>query len=262
LSGCNPSGSTCPSTGDILNLAGWLALLVGCVEYDRGDRRSSETTRQAALSLGTETGNPEIVAWAHEMRAWIALTSGDYRGAIFASRAGTAAAGDRPVSAQLASQEAKAWARLGDRRQTEVALDRGRTILAGLPYPDNLDNHFVVDPARFDFYAMDCYRVLGEDRMAETLATEVIRASTDFDGTERSPMRMAEARLTLAVTAGRRTTIQVLHDGQSDRQRYRRSCKNVGTHGPQHGTARRGWPGPSGLGGLRTSSPIAAGQTH
>jgi hypothetical protein len=47
----------------------------------------------------------------------------------------------------------KAWARLGDRRQTEVALDQGRSILAWPPYRDN---HFMVDPAKFDLYAMDC----------------------------------------------------------------------------------------------------------
>jgi hypothetical protein len=102
------------------------------------------------------------------MQAWIALTTGDYRGAIYASRTGMEAAGGRPIAAQLASQAAKAWARVGDRRQTEVALDQGRSILAALPHPDNLDNHFVVDPAKFDFYAMDCYRVLGEDRLAPT----------------------------------------------------------------------------------------------
>lgn len=73
----------------------------------------------------------------------------------------------------------------------------------GMPYPENLDNHFVVDPAKFDFYAMDCYRLVGEDNLARTLAEEVLRAGTDFDGTERSPMRNAEARVTLGVTAAR-----------------------------------------------------------
>ena len=72
-----------------------------------------------------------------------------------------------------------------------------------MPYPDNLDHHFVVDPTKFDFYMMDCYRHLAEDRLAETLASEVIQASTDFDGTERAPMRLAEARITLGVVAAR-----------------------------------------------------------
>jgi hypothetical protein len=71
---------------------------------------------------------------------------------------------------ELAAQEAKAWSRIGDRRQAEVALDRGRRLLDALPYPDNLDHHFVVDPTKFDFYAMDCYRMLAEDKLAESLA--------------------------------------------------------------------------------------------
>jgi hypothetical protein len=37
---------------EILTLAGWIALLIGCVEYDTGNRAAAETTRQAALSLG------------------------------------------------------------------------------------------------------------------------------------------------------------------------------------------------------------------
>ena len=55
---------------------------------------------------------------------------------------------------------------------------------------------------------MDCYRHLAEDRMAETLASEVIRASTDFDGTERAPMRQAEARITLGVVAARQGDLE------------------------------------------------------
>lgn len=188
---------------EVLTLSGWLALLIGCVEYDMGDRAAAESTRRAALSLASEADNPEITGWAHETRAWFALTTGDYRGILAASQAGTSAAPSHGVAVQLAAQEAKGWARLGDRRQTEVALDRGRKLLEGMPYPENLDHHFVVDPAKFDFYAMDCYRLLGEDRFAENLAHEVIRAGTDFDGGERAPMRMAEARITLGVVAAR-----------------------------------------------------------
>ena len=37
--------------------------------------------------------------------------------------------------------------------------------------------------------------------MAHSLADSVIQASTDFDGTERAPMRIAEARITQGVAA-------------------------------------------------------------
>src|ERR1700704_2507441 len=71
-----------------------LALLVGCLEYDLGDRRAAEGTRKMALSLGQEIENSGILGWAHEMRAWFAITSGDYRGAIAAAEGGQVAAGD------------------------------------------------------------------------------------------------------------------------------------------------------------------------
>ena len=132
------------------------------------------------------------------------------------------------MAIQLAAQEAKAWARIGDRRATEVALDRGRKLLEAMPYPDNLDHHFVVDPTKFDFYSMDCYRHLAEDRLAETLATEVIQASTDFDGTERAPMRLAEARITLGVIAARQGDLdQAIHYGERALSAPRKSLPSL-----------------------------------
>jgi hypothetical protein len=70
---------------EVLTLSGWLAPLIGCVEYDMGERSAAESTRRAALSLASEAGNSEIAGWAHEMRAWFALTTGDYRGILAAS---------------------------------------------------------------------------------------------------------------------------------------------------------------------------------
>ncbi|MFD4999849.1 XRE family transcriptional regulator [Streptomyces buecherae] len=213
---------------EVLALSGWLALLVGCVEYDTGARHAAESTRQAALSLAIEADHAEIAGWAHEMRAWFALTTGDYRGVIAASQAGSEAAAHHGVAVQLAAQAAKAWARIGDRRQVEVALDRGRRMLEGMPYPENLDHHFIVDPAKFDYYAMDCYRLLGEDKLARTLADEVLRAGTDFDGTERSPMRAAEARVTLGVTSAREGDLeQALIHGERALQGERQSVPSL-----------------------------------
>jgi tetratricopeptide (TPR) repeat protein len=191
---------------EILALAGWLALLVGCVEYDTADRSGAEATRREALSLGQESGSADVAAWAHEMRAWFALTRGDYRGVIAASDQGQAIAPHSAVSVQLAAQKAKAWARIGDRRQVEVSLDQGRALLEELPHPDNLDHHFAVDPAKWTFYSMDAYRLMPgatEQRLAETYAREVLRTGIDTGGVERAPMRNAEARVTLAVVAAR-----------------------------------------------------------
>jgi tetratricopeptide (TPR) repeat protein len=188
---------------ELLSLAGLVALLVGCVEYDMGLRQDAEVTRRAALSLGQEAEDQNIVGWAQEMRAWYALTRGDYRAAVAAGQAGEAMAPGRSVSVQLAAQQAKAWARMGDRRQVELALERGRNLLEALPQPEDTDHHFVVDPEKFDFYAMDCYRIAGEDQLAELYSREVLRTSTDFDGRIRKPMRVAEAHVTLGVISAR-----------------------------------------------------------
>jgi hypothetical protein len=62
---------------------------------------------------------------------------------------------------------------------------------------------FTVDPDKFDYYAMDCYRRSGENNLAVVRADEVIRRSRTPDGAARSPMRIAEAKVTLAVVAAR-----------------------------------------------------------
>lgn len=188
---------------EVLSLAGLVALLVGCVENDMGDRRTAESTRRMALSVATEADDRRVMGWAYEMSAWFSLTDGDYPGVIAASDRGIAAAGDRDVSVQLIAQKAKAYARVNDNRLVAVTLEQGRQLLEKQPYPDDVSNHFVVDPAKWDFYAMDCYRVSGQDELARTYAEEVIRAGTDPSGHERSPMRSAEARVTLAVAAAR-----------------------------------------------------------
>jgi len=128
---------------EILVQAGWVALLVGCVEYDTGNRQAAETTRQAALSLGTEADRGEIIAWAHEMRAWINLTSGDYHGVVAAARTGTQVTPHSSVAAQLAGRETRHSpdARLLQPRPQDPAAQEhsaaaSRNVLSGLLDPD------------------------------------------------------------------------------------------------------------------------------
>jgi hypothetical protein len=50
--------------------------------------------------------------------------------------------------------------------------------------------------------------MLAEDRTAENLADQVIRPGTDFDGTERAPMRVEEAGVTYGVFAARQKDLE------------------------------------------------------
>ncbi|HEV2780210.1 MAG TPA: XRE family transcriptional regulator [Actinophytocola sp.] len=192
----------------ILNNAGMLALLVGCLEYDVGDARSAEATRRMAMELGKESGEPGIVGWAHEMLAWFHLTAGNYRAVIAAAEAGALAAPSHSVAVQLYGQQAKAYARMGMAEEVHEALEKGRALLDRLPFPDRPEHHFVVDPDKWDFYAMDTYRIVGSDQLAKRNAEEVIRRSVNPEGVLVTPMRNTEAQLTLAVIAARQGDVE------------------------------------------------------
>jgi transcriptional regulator with XRE-family HTH domain len=192
---------------DLLVTAGWLALLIGCLEYDRGLRARAEATRIGAYQLGSESGHGEIVAWAHEMSAWFALTQGRFSDVVTAAEAGQGSDSAHSVRVQLLAQEAKALGRIGDIAAVHRALDRGAGILASLERPSRPEHHFTVDPDKWYFYAMDAYRLASQYELAETYARQVLAKGAGPDG-EHAPMRMAEARLTLGVIAA--------HSGELD----------------------------------------------
>jgi hypothetical protein len=76
-------------------------------------------------------------------------------------------------------------------------------MLDRMDYPTNPRNHFQVDPAKFDFYAMDCYRAVGDDALAMAMADAVTATSTSPGGEVISPMRLSEAELTKATVLAR-----------------------------------------------------------
>lgn len=193
---------------DLLDAAGWLAALRGCLEYDTGQHQTAEATRVEVLQLANEADNAVLAGWGHEMRAWFALTRGCYREVVEAAQAGQDVAPGRAVSVQLLAQEAKAWARMDSPRNVVRALEKARLLLDSLPYPERPDNHFVIDPDKFDVYSMDCYRIIGDDKLAEMHARETIRKSTAPDGSVMSPLRRAEAEITLGVVAARNGAVE------------------------------------------------------
>jgi len=76
-------------------------------------------------------------------------------------------------------------------------------MLDDMGKPLDPDHHFHVDPDKWDLYAMEAYRLLGDDTLAADHARQVIRLGTGPDGADRFPMRMSEARLTLGFVAAR-----------------------------------------------------------
>ncbi|MBB5155783.1 helix-turn-helix transcriptional regulator [Saccharopolyspora phatthalungensis] len=183
--------------------AGWLSALVACLTYDLGDASGAETWREATAQLGNETGHSELIGWSYEIAAWMALTSGRPADAAEYATVGEEIDGTSCVSVQLAAQRARALALAGDRVGAEAAMARGRATLAHLPAPADPDHHFVIDPAKADFYAVDVYRMLDMREAASEYAHRVLDYCERPDGSIRSPMRRSEALMTLGTVAAR-----------------------------------------------------------
>jgi transcriptional regulator with XRE-family HTH domain len=133
---------------ELLVIAGWLSLLIGCLNYDLGLARHAETARTAAFQLGRDAGHGEIIAWSFEMSAWFALTQGRLRSILAYTDAGIKAAPHASVAVQLAAQAARAHGRMGNRTEVRRELDRGFRLLDGHEHPTRPENHFIIDPAK------------------------------------------------------------------------------------------------------------------
>lgn len=196
---------------EILVQAGWLALLVSCLEHDLNVSGNAEATRRAAQSLGHEAAHPEIIGWACEIAAWQSLTAGDYRAVLATADRGLNATQTSGAAVQLYAQQAKALSRLRDADGVREALETGRRLLESLPHPTNTAHHFVVDPGKWDYYAADAYRCLGHTELATLYANEVIAASTAPDGTVLAPMRVADVQISLGILAARGGDLDFAH---------------------------------------------------
>ena len=184
---------------ELLVTIGWLALLLGCVHYDLGEREEAEAARQAAYQAGLQAGHGEIVAWSYEMGAWFALTEGRYHNVVDYARAGQQHAGLTNAMIQLVLQQARGQARLGQRRDVHASLDHGARLLEQLPRPEHPENHFVFDHTKWIFYAATCYTWLGDDEPGEEYARELIAYHTRPDGSSNAPMRTAMSHIDLGL---------------------------------------------------------------
>lgn len=192
----------------LLAAAGWLALLLACLHFDVGDRGAAEANRDVAFNLGKQADHHDLIAWAFETRAWFSLADGRYRDVIDAARAGARFA---PVGASalvaLTLQQARAWARLGDQRETNRAIRRATTDMDKTPDPAHPEHHFVFDAPKLSFYAATSFVLLGEPDPAEEHANRVIEECSDPQRPNYWPTRVATTQVELGMILGLRGEI-------------------------------------------------------
>jgi transcriptional regulator with XRE-family HTH domain len=182
----------------LLVVGGWLSLLAATTLIDLHRDHVAAAHLRTAARLARETGQAEIAAWCLETQAWQVLTAGDYRRAADISQAAQRIA-PKSGSAfiQATAQEGRAWARLGDARQTRATLNRVEELVSPLPVPDRPEHHYRYDPPKAQFYVATTLSWLG-DTAAEGIARQVL-AAIEAPELRPRPRRAALARLDLAL---------------------------------------------------------------
>lgn len=194
---------------DLMADAGWLALLLGTVWFDRAAREPAWSYRNAALHIAQELGHAELEAWAWETPAWFALMDGRYRDAAEFCQRGQSVAPRSTVLVALNAQEARARAKLGQRHETIEAIGRAEELIEQLPPPDDLSDHYTFDPAKVDFYAATAFLALDEPTRAEHHARSVIAASSEPGSPNYWPTRVGSARMDLGLALVQRHEIDL-----------------------------------------------------
>lgn len=184
----------------LLTVGSWLSLLAATCMTDLGQRDGASAHLTTAVELAREAGHSELLAWCLETRAWQVLIDGDYRHARAISQAAQRVAPrDSSAFIQATAQEGRAWARLGDSRETYDALARVEALVSPLSAPEHPEHHYRYDPAKSDAYLATTLSWIG-DPGAESYARQVLaRIESPPDG-PRHPRRAATARLDLALT--------------------------------------------------------------
>jgi transcriptional regulator with XRE-family HTH domain/tetratricopeptide (TPR) repeat protein len=107
-------------------IAGWLSALLGNLSFHLGDYTAARAHLGTALRLGEAVGHHGLITWARGAQSMVALYGGRVEAALHLARAGYAFAPSPLARAQLASWgEARALARMGDRRGALEAIGRG-----------------------------------------------------------------------------------------------------------------------------------------
>lgn len=185
----------------VMTQAGWTALLIGSLEFDSNDRRSTERVQRLAADIGSDLDHGVISAWAQELKAWVALNDGDYRRAVIEAQIGQAMAPHSPIVVQLLGHEAEALGRMGDLPAAERALGRMNELRTDMPRPDQPQHHYQLEASKFDKVEIRLLTLFGQVDQAGSMAEQVLKDLRRPDGEWRHPMAAAKAIAALGLRA-------------------------------------------------------------
>jgi transcriptional regulator with XRE-family HTH domain len=149
-------------------IAGWLSALLGNLSFHLGDYTAARTHLGSARRLGEAAGHRGLIAWVRGAQSMVALYDGRVQDALRIARQGQAFAPGPLARAQLASWgEARALARMGDRRGVLEAIARGSRAIQSSQDDQSPGGVFSFSAGEFEQYCGSACLWLGLPKQAK-----------------------------------------------------------------------------------------------
>ena len=134
-------------------VAGWLSALLGNLSFHLSDYTAARAHLGAAGRLGEAAGHHGLIAWVRGAQSMVALYDGRIEAALRLAREGQGFAPNPLARTQLASWgEARALARMGDRRGVLEAVARGSRAVESAHDDRGLGGVFSFSAGEFEQY--------------------------------------------------------------------------------------------------------------
>lgn len=158
---------------ELFFLAGTSCVMLAHASQNLGDTASAMAQVRAALTCAEQADHNGLRAWTHGTAALIAEWTHQHRRAVEFAQRGQQYAPTTESSVRLASLEARAAARIGDRRLTLDALERATRARNGTAGHDTLDEFgglLAFPVSKQHYYAGSAYALLGDAEPAQESA--------------------------------------------------------------------------------------------
>jgi tetratricopeptide (TPR) repeat protein len=201
-------------------MSGLMCLILVKLDERDGFRNWARTARIAAQ----EIGDPETYSWVRAQEAYGHYYSGDLPQAIDVARDAQVSSGHAPyVGASLAAAlEARAYAALGNERETRAALDRAQSILARLDNEALVPSAFGYTEAQLRFHEGSAYTHLHNTNAAWKAQESALALSPPGDYTDRALTQLDRATCLAHdgdISEATAHAVQALHGLTNDQRR-------------------------------------------
>jgi len=195
LDGLQPLGQR----RQLYRITGQLSVLLGHLAWDLGDYSAARAHLLTALQSVREVDDYALIARVRMVQSHVELWAGDYRAALEYAEDGQRYATGVERARLAARCEARAYARIGDRKGVIDALQRAQLAMPSQPATDDSCPLWAYTPGDLELHTGISFLWLGDPHHAEPHAKQAITLYQTAPLALQSPPDQAHAQINLAI---------------------------------------------------------------